>query len=176
MERENCSLKTENASLKAIYNQSKQRTEGFENKIIIHESSIDQLNKKLRQRENEVRELRAQLDQQQQLLTQKEIEKDKQKKRYISKFNVEQDKLAKEMEAKLQKQKSDMQDKWRVKENKLKQVAEIVNSNEQNYQRRDQVNYNTTTFEPQPVPRSMAELQSVYHTPSRAHRVRFFNQ
>lgn len=169
MERENCSLKTENASLKAIYSQSKQRLESFENKIIIHESSIDQLNKKLRQRENEVRELRAQLDQKQQLLTQKEIEKDKQKKRYNSKFAVEQDKLTKEMEAKLQQQKNDMQDKMRDKENKLKRLAEIFNSNDQT--ERDQATHNATTFEPQPVPRLMTELQSVYHTPSRAHRV-----
>lgn len=150
--------------------------ESFENKIIIHESSIDQLNKKLRQRENEVKELRAQLDQKQQLLTQKEIEKDKQKKRYNSKFAVEQDKLTKEMEAKLQQQKNDMQDKMRDKENKLQKLAEIFNSNDQNEHRREPATHNATTFEPHPVPRSMTEIQSVYHTPIRTHRVSYFNQ
>lgn len=172
MERENCSLKTENASLKAIYAQLKQRVESFENKVIIHESSIDQLNKKLRCRDNEIKELRAQLDQKQQLLNQKEIEKDKQKKRYNSKFAVEQDKLTKEMEAKMQQQKNDMQDRMRDKENKLKRLAEIFNSNEQErYNNQPAAIHNATSIEPEPLhPRSMADLQSVYHTPSRVHR------
>lgn len=79
------------------------------------------------------------------------------------------------MEAKLQQQKNDMQDKMRDKENKLKRLAEIFNSNEQNEQRRDHATHNATTFEPQPAPRSMADIQSVYHTPSRAHRVSYIN-
>lgn len=109
IERENLKLKTENASLKAILGQERQRTVVHENKIIIHESSIDQLNKKLKNRENELHSLQTQLNHKQQLLTQREMEKEKQKKRFNSKIAVEQDKAVKEMETRLQQQQNEMQ-------------------------------------------------------------------
>lgn len=105
MERDNMALRSENAALKAVLQQERQRIAMHETKIIRYENSIDELNKKMRNRDNEIRDLRTQVEQKQQLLTQKEIEKDKQKRRYNSKFAVEQDKLTREMEAKMEQQK-----------------------------------------------------------------------
>lgn len=105
MERENISLRSENAAMKAVLQQERQRITIHEKKLIIYEHSIDELNKKMRNRENEIRDLRTQVEQKQQMLTQKEIEKDKQKRRYNSKFAVEQDKLTREMEAKMEQHK-----------------------------------------------------------------------
>lgn len=105
MERENISLRSENAAMKAVLQQERQRITIHEKKLIIYEHSIDELNKKMRNRENEIRDLRTQVEQKQQMLTQKDIEKDKQKRRYNSKFAVEQDKLTREMEAKMEQHK-----------------------------------------------------------------------
>lgn len=55
------------------------------------------------------------------------------------------------------------QDKMRDKENKLQRLADIFNSNEAD--RPSQTLINT---EKRSAPRSVSELQSLYHTPSRA--------
>lgn len=108
LEREIIALRTENASLKAAFGQERQRTQSHENKIVVHESAIDQLNKKLKNRDNEIRNLQTQLNQKQQLLNQKELEKEKQKKRLNCKFAVEREKIESELETKLQQQKNEM--------------------------------------------------------------------
>lgn len=108
LEREIITLRTENAALKASFGQERQRTQSHENKIVVHESAIDQLNKKLRARDSEIRQLQQQLAQKQQLLTQKELEKEKQKKRLNSRFAVEKEKIECEAETRLQQQKNEL--------------------------------------------------------------------
>lgn len=125
LERKNMELRMENASLRAAQSQERQRTAGQENRIFIHESSIDQLNKKLRCKENEIRNLQTQLNQKQQLLNQMELEKEKQKKRLNSKHAVEKEKITNDLANKLQEQKNEMH----VRMEKIKMWFEYFNSN-----------------------------------------------
>jgi len=57
MEKENITIRTENIALKGILKQERQKISALENKILIHESSIDDLNRRLRDREDNLREL-----------------------------------------------------------------------------------------------------------------------
>lgn len=108
MDRELCTLRTENASAKAAFAQERQRLQSHEKRIVLQESVIDQLNKKLKSRDQEIANLQTQLNQKQQLINQKDLEKEKQKKRLNSRFAVEKDRIETELETKLMQQKYEL--------------------------------------------------------------------
>lgn len=128
MERENLQLRTELASLKTVYKQERDRMIAMENKLRVHESSIDELNNKLGNRERQIDELTRKLRDQQNLLNQKEQEKEKQKKKFTSKLAVEVDKKDRELEIRLREQRDKMRQKMRVRDEKLRLVSNIIQS------------------------------------------------
>ncbi|EAT46060.1 AAEL002714-PA [Aedes aegypti] len=126
IEKENVALKAENSSIKGVLNQSRQKIKAMENKIVIYESSIDDLNRRNRTLEERVRDLQTQLNQKTQMLNQKEIEKERQRKKFTSKIAVESEKMSRELEVKLQEQKNKLRQEMRDKDERLRLVSEII--------------------------------------------------
>lgn len=126
LESDNLSLRTENTSYKGVLAQNKQKIIALENKVVVYESSIDDLNRRNRQLEERVRELQTQLNQKTQLVSQKELEKERQRKKFTSKIAVESEKMSRELEIKLMEQKNKLQDEMRDKEERLRLVSEII--------------------------------------------------
>lgn len=126
MEKENFSLRTELASLKAVYKQERDRSYALENKIRVHESSIDVLNNKLGNRERQIDELTRKLRDHQNMLNRKEMEKENQKRKFDSKLAVEVEKRDRLHDMKHAK----LQDKIRSKDEKLKLLSNIIQSDE----------------------------------------------
>ncbi|XP_058054870.1 kinesin-like protein KIF23 [Anopheles bellator] len=126
LEGENVALRMENASIKGVLQQGKQKIGAMENKITLYESSIDDLNRRNRQLEERLRQLQAQLNQKTQLVSQKELEKERQRKKFNSKIAVESEKMSRELELKLQEQKNKLRHEMRDKEERLRLVSEIV--------------------------------------------------
>uniref|UniRef100_A0A1I8Q1N0 Kinesin-like protein n=1 Tax=Stomoxys calcitrans TaxID=35570 RepID=A0A1I8Q1N0_STOCA len=125
-EKENLSLRTELASLKAVYKQERDRSTALENRIRIHESSIDVLNHKLSNRERQIDDLTRKLRDHQNIITKKELEKENQKKKFDSKLAVEVDRRDRLHELKHAK----LQNKIRAKDEKLKLLSNIITSDE----------------------------------------------
>lgn len=128
LDRDNLQLRTELASLKAVYKQERERSAALENRVRIHESSIDVLNNTVSKRERQIQELTHKLNEQEQLLSQKEHEKEKQKKKFNSKLAVEQDKNKREFDIKLREQRAKMQEHMRIRDEKLRLVSNIIQS------------------------------------------------
>ncbi|XP_016991763.1 kinesin-like protein KIF23 [Drosophila rhopaloa] len=128
LDRDNLQLRTELASLKAVYKQERDRSAALEKKVRIHESSIDVLNNTLSKRERQVEELTFKLNEKENMLTQKEHEKEKQKKKFSSKLAVESDKNKREFELKLREQRTKLQERMRIKDEKLRLVSNILQS------------------------------------------------
>uniref|UniRef100_A0A182PA07 Kinesin motor domain-containing protein n=1 Tax=Anopheles epiroticus TaxID=199890 RepID=A0A182PA07_9DIPT len=163
LESENLSLRTENISFKGVLAQSKQKITALENKIVIYESSIDDLNRRNRQLEERVRELQSQLNQKTQLVSQKELEKERQRKKFTSKFAVESEKMSRELEIKLMEQKNKLQDEMRDKEERLRLVSEIIQGTPITARgRSNSVDKNLHQLESTP---NVKSLVSVYATP-----------
>ncbi|XP_075160839.1 kinesin family member pavarotti [Haematobia irritans] len=125
-EKENLSLRTELASLKAVYKQERDRSTALENRIRVQESSIDSLNHKLSNRERQIDDLTRKLRDHQNLITKKEQEKENQKKKFDSKLAVEVDRRDRMHEMKHAK----LQNKIRVKDEKLKLLSNIISSDD----------------------------------------------
>ncbi|ALC44016.1 pav [Drosophila busckii] len=128
MDRDNLQLRTELASLKVVYQQERERSAALENKVRIHESSIDVLNNTVSKRERKIQELTLKLSEQEHLVNQKEEEKEKQKKKFNSKLAVESDKNKREFDLKLREQRAKMQERMRIKDEKLRLVSNILQS------------------------------------------------
>ncbi|EDW50450.1 kinesin-like protein KIF23 [Drosophila sechellia] len=128
LDRDNLQLRTELASLKAVYKQERDRSAALEKKVRIHESSIDVLNNTLSKQERQIEELTFKLNEKENMLTQKEHEKEKQKKKFSSKLAVESDKNKREFELKLREQRVKLQERMRIKDEKLRLVSNILQS------------------------------------------------
>ncbi|XP_022212746.2 kinesin-like protein KIF23 [Drosophila obscura] len=128
LDRDNLQLRTELASLKAVYKQERERSSALEKKVRIHESSIDVLNNTLSKRDRQIEELTFKLNEKENLLTQKEHEKEKQKKKFSSKMAVETDKNKRELEIKLRQQREKLHERMRIKDEKLRLVSNILQS------------------------------------------------
>lgn len=126
MESDNVKLKTENAAVTATLNQEREKIKAFETKIIRYESSIDSLNRKLRDREEMCNRLERELNDKLVLLNRKEHEKEKQRKKYNTKLNHETDKMKREFDMKIKEEQLAKQEMMRDKEEKLKKITEIV--------------------------------------------------
>lgn len=127
IETENIRLKTENAAISATLNQERERMRAYEGKIIRYETSLDQLNRKLRDHEDYISKMERNLGEKQLQLHKKDQEKEKQLRKFNSKIAEENDRKQREMEYKLNEQKRKMEDQVRSQEEKLRLVTEIVN-------------------------------------------------
>ncbi|CAO1384121.1 unnamed protein product [Diamesa serratosioi] len=128
MESENIRLKTENSSVIATLNQERERMKAYESKIVRIESTMDSLNRKVRDREEYIQRMERDLGEKQVMLNKKEQEKEKQRRKFTTKMANEMDHMKDELELKLSEQKRKMQEQMRNKEEKLRLVTNIVNS------------------------------------------------
>lgn len=113
-------------------NQERERLRAYESKIIRYETSLDQLNRKLRDREEYISKVEHSLDEKQHQLIKKDQEKEKQRRKFTSKIAEENDKKNRELELKLDIQKRSLQEHMRSQGEKLRMVTDIVNSNDSN--------------------------------------------
>lgn len=127
IESENIRLKTENSAVTATLNQERERLRAYENKIMRYETSLDTLNRKLRDKEEYISRMERDLGEKQHQLDKKEHEKEKQRRKFNSKIAEEQERKDRELAAKLDEQKRKMRDQMRTQEEKLRLVTDIVN-------------------------------------------------
>lgn len=104
MERDSYNLKSENASLTAMLQNERQKMIAYEEKLAQYEDTVSDLSRQVKDRETMIREMKGQLNQKQQVICQKELEKEKQKRKYDNRLASETGKLTKEMEQKYQEQ------------------------------------------------------------------------
>lgn len=109
MERNSYNLKSENASLTAMLQNERQKIIAYDEKMAQYEDTVNELSRQVKSRESLIRDLKGQLNQKQQVICQKELEKEKQKRKYDSRLASETGKLTKEMEQKLKEQEEMMQ-------------------------------------------------------------------
>lgn len=120
-------MKTENAAVTATLLQERERMKAYESKLIRYETSLDTLNRQLRDKEDYIGRIEQNLGEKQHQLNKKEMEKEKQRRKFTSKIAEENDKKNRELELKLTEQKRKMQDQMRTQEEKLRLVTDIVN-------------------------------------------------
>lgn len=130
LEKENLMLKSETSSIKATLKMERQKNTALENRIIIHERSLDELNRRLKEAEEENDRLRQTMDEKQRVLNQKERECENTRKKYAAKVGMEKTKMESELEQKLQQQRSKYEEKYKADAKKLKLVSKILNSTE----------------------------------------------
>ncbi|XP_037045291.1 kinesin-like protein KIF23 [Bradysia coprophila] len=128
MERDSYNLKSENASLTAMLQNERQKVIAYEEKLAQYEDTVSDLSRQVKDRESMIREMKGQLNQKQQVICQKELEKEKQKRKYDNRLASETGKLTKEMEQKYQEQQLKMKEELRDKENRLKLAHDVLSS------------------------------------------------
>lgn len=127
-EMENIRLKTENAAATATLNQERDRARAYEDKIMHLETSLDALNRQIRDREAYVSQIEQNLHEKNYQLERKDQEKVKQLRKLNSKMVEETEKKDREMQAKLNEERRNMREAMRTKDEKLRLVTDIVNS------------------------------------------------
>lgn len=132
LEKENLMLKSETSSIKATLKMERQKNTALENRIIIHERSLDELNRRMKEVEQENDYLRQTMNEKQRVLLQKERECENTRKKYAAKVGIEKTKMESELEQKLQQQRSKYEEKYKADAKKLKLVSKILNSTEAN--------------------------------------------
>ncbi|CAD7081536.1 unnamed protein product [Hermetia illucens] len=169
VEKENISLKTELSSSNAMLNQERGQLNAIKSKAIVYENSLDELNRKMHEREELIKSLQKQLNQKQCLLNQKEIERERQKKKYTTKIAMETDKMHRKLESKLREQENKQLEAMRMKDEKLRLVSNILNAD--NLDGLPQIG-RSASFENLTTPKTATAVEStnqVLYTP-RVHR------
>lgn len=128
MEKNQASTSTDNSAKAIMLHREREKVKALESKVVIHENTIDELSRKLRDRDQIIEQLRAELYEKRNLLNRKELEKEKQRQKYTTKIAVENEKMSRELELKLREQKNKLKDEMRMKDEKLRQVKNILNS------------------------------------------------
>lgn len=105
VERDNVSLRTENSRLNGMLNLERNKSSIFEKKIETMECNLDDLSRKLRERETLIKELQKQLNQKQYVINQKDLEHEKQKRKFSTKMAVETEKMSRELNNKYRAEK-----------------------------------------------------------------------
>lgn len=105
MERDFVTVRTENATLHGMLNLEREKVSIHEKKIESMEIQNDDISRKLRDRENQIRDLQKELNQARHMLSMKDLEQEKQKKKYTTKLAVENEKYSREIDNKLRAQK-----------------------------------------------------------------------
>lgn len=130
IESENLRLRTENAAVTATLNQDRERTKVLENKIIKLETTIDALNRRMRDKDEYISQMEQDLNEKQHQINRKEHEKEKQRRKFDSKMAHETDKKKRELENRLTEQKRKLEIHMRTQEEKLRLVTDIVNGSD----------------------------------------------
>lgn len=124
-------MKTENAAITATLTQERERLKILENKLIRYETSIDTLNRKVRDKDEYISQIEQELNEKQHQIKKKEQEKERQRRKFDSKLAEENDRKNRELELKLTEQKRKMKDQMRSHEEKLRLVTDIVNGGDE---------------------------------------------
>lgn len=103
-ERDYITVRTENATLQGMLKLEREKVSIYEKKIESKDIKNDELSRKLRECENQLRDAQKELSQARYMLSQKELEQEKQKKKYSTKIAAENEKLSREMQMKLRAQ------------------------------------------------------------------------
>uniref|UniRef100_A0A336KG56 Kinesin-like protein n=1 Tax=Culicoides sonorensis TaxID=179676 RepID=A0A336KG56_CULSO len=127
MEKENLMLKSETSSMKATLKMERQKNSALENRIIVHERSLDELNRRMKELEQENENLKQNVEEKQRILDQKERECENARKKYAAKFGHEKTKMQSELDQKLEHQRNKLKEKYKIDAEKLKLVSNIVN-------------------------------------------------
>lgn len=98
-------MRSENTALKGMIDLERSKTVVHEKKIETMECKIDELSRKLHERESQVKDLQRQLNQKQYVINQKDIENEKQKRKYSTKIASETEKINREMTNKFRAEK-----------------------------------------------------------------------
>lgn len=123
-------MKTENAAVSATLTQDRERMKALEGKTVRFETSIDALNRKIRDKDEYISQLEQQLSDKQQQIAKTQHANERQRRKFDSKLAHESDKKNRELEMKLDEQKRKMNKEMRLKEEKLRLVTDIVNGND----------------------------------------------
>lgn len=105
VERENLNLRTENNTLNSMINLERNKNSIYEKKFEGMECKVDELSRKLRDRETLIKDLQKQLNQKQYLINQKDLENEKQKRKYSTKIATETEKNYRELNNKFKAEK-----------------------------------------------------------------------
>lgn len=95
-----------------------------------YESTIDALNRRIRDKDEYISQMEQDLNDKQHLINRKEQEKERQRRKFDNKMAEEADKKKRELEKKLTEQKRKMESAWRSQEEKLRLVTDIVNGSD----------------------------------------------
>jgi kinesin family member 23 len=127
LEEENLRLKTENAAVSAVLSQERDRIKSYESNVIRYETTIDALNRKVREKETHIFKLETELDDMQQLLERKTYEKERQKEKFSVKLAKETERKEREVETKFEQRDKRLKAELSEKDAKLKLMREIIN-------------------------------------------------
>lgn len=107
--------------------QERERIRAYESKITRYETSLDSLNRKLRDKDEYISQMERHIGDKQHQLERKDLEKEKQRRKFDQKLAAENEKL----EMKLDEEKRKMHQAMRMKEEKLRLVTDIVNGTDE---------------------------------------------
>lgn len=126
MEKENISLKVDNASLKATNAQQKKKIVALEGHLGKTEAQIDSLICKLNSANETIKTMQQEVKNRDMVLNQRLIDKQRVKQKYNTKIQVETDKMNKELEVKLRQQREQLQNQMKAQDDKLRLVKQIL--------------------------------------------------
>lgn len=154
-------IATDNSAKSVMLHREREKIGALESKVVIYENTIDDLEKMVRERDERIAVLESELDVKRHQVNRKELEKEKQRQKYATKFAVENEKKNRELENKLREMRDKLSDQMRRKDDKIRQMKHILNdeNNMPAPHRTQDAEFHGADLEPKPHP------TSVYHTP-----------
>lgn len=153
-------ITTDNSAKSVMLHREREKISALESKVVIYENTIDEMNKMLRDRDELIATLQAEVNENRNLVNRKELEKEKQRQKYATKFAVENEKKNRELENKLREQQLKLNDQMRMKDEKIRQMRHILNDENMPANHRTQdAEFHGDDLEPKVHP------SSVYFTP-----------
>ncbi|XP_066597445.1 kinesin-like protein KIF23 [Prorops nasuta] len=130
LERDNISLKIENATLKVSSEEQKRKINTLQTHVCKAETQVDILIQKLNAANDAIRFLQQEVKNKDVVLNQKMMEKERTKIKYNNKIQAKTEKMNKELEDKLKQQRENLEAKMKNKEEKLNLVKQIISSDD----------------------------------------------
>lgn len=162
LEKLQSTIATDNSAKSVMLHREREKIGALESKVVIYENTIDDLEKMVRDRDERIAVLEAELDVKQHQVHRTELEKEKQRQKYATKFAVEKEKKNREVEIKLRDMKDKLQQQMRCKDDKIRQMKHILNDENTKPtapHRTQDAEFHGVALEPKPHP------TAVYHTP-----------
>lgn len=163
LEKLQSTIATDNSAKSVMLHREREKIHALESKVVIYENTIDDMEKMIRERDERIAVLESELDVKQHQVQRTELEKEKQRQKYATKFAVEKEKKNRELENKLREMKDKLQHQMRCKDDKIRQMKHILN--EENCapnapHRTQDAEFHGADLEPK-----QQHSTAVYHTP-----------